>query len=88
MTPAADSIHPLLFRPIYRRYLWGGRRFATRLGRELPPGDDYAESWEVVDRDGDQSVVAVGPLAGRTLGELDTLLGRRVSRVHVVGGGV
>ena len=81
MTPAADSMHPLLFRPIYRRYLWGGRRFATRLGRELPPGDDYAESWEVVDRDGDQSVVAVGPLAGRTLGELvrgsgASLLGR------------
>ena len=75
------SLHPLLFQPVYRRYLWGGRRFATRLGRELPPGDDFAESWEVVDRAGDQSVVAAGPLAGRSLGELvrgsgPSLLGR------------
>lgn len=61
---------PLVLAPIYRRYLWGGRRFATALGRDLPPGDDYAESWELVDRGADQSVVAAGPLAGRTLGTL------------------
>jgi len=77
----AAAMHPLLFRPVYRRYLWGGRRFATRLARELPPGDDFAESWEVVDRPADQSVVAAGPLAGRPLGELvrgagEELLGR------------
>jgi mannose-6-phosphate isomerase len=64
-------MHPLLLDPVYRRYLWGGRRFATALGRDLPPGDDFAESWELVDRPGgDQSVVAAGPLAGRTLGDL------------------
>ena len=63
-------MHPLLFQPIYRRYLWGGRGFATHLGRDLPPGDDYAESWEVVDRAGDQSVVSAGPLAGQSLGAL------------------
>jgi mannose-6-phosphate isomerase len=61
---------PLVLRPLYRRYLWGGRRFATDLGRDLPPGDDYAESWELVDRGADQSVVAIGPLAGATLGGL------------------
>lgn len=61
---------PLLFTPIYRRYLWGGRRFAAAFGRPLPPGDDYAESWELVDRGGDQSLVRVGPLAGRSLGEI------------------
>jgi len=57
-------MHPLLLAPVYRRYLWGGRRFATALGRDLPPGDDFAESWEVVDRPGpdggDQSIVAAG----------------------------
>jgi mannose-6-phosphate isomerase len=40
------------------------------LGKSLPPGDDYAESWEIVDRHADQSVVAEGPLAGVTLGQL------------------
>jgi mannose-6-phosphate isomerase len=73
---------PLIFSPIYRRYIWGGRRFETMLGRTLPPGEDYAESWELVDRGTDQSVVAAGPLAGMTLGELvakqgSDLLGRR-----------
>ena len=61
---------PLIFAPLYRRYIWGGRRFAGALGRPLPPGDDYAESWELVDRGADQSVVAAGPLAGETLGRL------------------
>jgi mannose-6-phosphate isomerase len=76
---------PLVLRPLYRRYLWGGRRFATALGRELPPGDDYAESWELVDRGADQSLVAAGPLAGATLGTLvrergGELLGRHAPR--------
>ncbi|NBW86328.1 MAG: class I mannose-6-phosphate isomerase, partial [Planctomycetia bacterium] len=76
---------PLIFAPLYRRYIWGGRRFAGTLGRPLPPGDDYAESWELVDRDADQSVVAAGPLAGETLGGLvrergGELLGRHAPR--------
>ena len=57
---------PLIFTPLYRRYIWGGRRFAAAFGRGLPPGD-YAESWELVDRGADQSVVRAGPLAGRSL---------------------
>ncbi len=61
---------PLIFYPLYRHYLWGGRRFQNLLGRELKQSGPYAESWEIVDRGDDQSVVRYGPLAGRTLGEL------------------
>jgi len=61
---------PLLFSPLYRRYIWGGRRFAAAFRRELPPGGDFAESWELVDRGEDQSLVRAGPLAGTTLGRL------------------
>jgi mannose-6-phosphate isomerase len=76
---------PLTFTPVYRRYLWGGRRFVTALGRDLPTGDDFAESWEIVDHGADQSVVAAGPLAGTTLGSLvreraTDMLGRRPMR--------
>jgi mannose-6-phosphate isomerase len=63
-------LYPLRFLPLYRRYIWGGRRLETVLEKRLPPGEDYAESWEVVDRQSDQSRVAAGPLAGATLGEL------------------
>ena len=63
-------MHPLLFSPLYRTYLWGGRRFETSLGRTLPPGDTFAESWELVDHGDDQSIVRAGRLSGRSLGEL------------------
>ena len=48
----------------------GGRRLETALGKTLPPGSDWAESWEICDRGPDQSVVEFGPLAGATLSEL------------------
>ena len=62
--------HPLRFEPIFRRYLWGGRRLESVLDKAIGQGDDYAESWEVVDHGNDQSVVQYGPLRGRTLHEL------------------
>jgi len=61
---------PLILQPIYRRYIWGGRGFEKAFGRTLPAGDDFAESWQLVDRGADQSCVAAGPLAGTTLHEL------------------
>jgi mannose-6-phosphate isomerase len=66
----ADCNYLLRFEPIFRRYLWGGRRLATMLGKAIGPETDYAESWEIVDHGQDQSVVRAGPLKGRTLGEL------------------
>ena len=77
MTP----LYPLRFEPLYKRYLWGGRRLQDVLGKQLPAGDDFAESWEVADHASGQSVVAGGPLAGTTLQQLVTergaeLLGR------------
>jgi len=66
--PACD--HLLRFTPLFRRYLWGGRRLGTLLGKPIGPEPDYAESWEIVDRGADQSVVQAGPLARRTLSEL------------------
>lgn len=63
-------LYPLRFRPILRRYIWGGRRLETSLGKSLPPGNDWAESWEICDHGPDQSVVELGPLAGTTLANL------------------
>lgn len=63
-------LYPLRFQPIFRQYVWGGRRLQTALGKSLPAGNDYAESWEIVARGRDQSVVSVGPLHGHTLSEL------------------
>ena len=62
--------HPLTFRPTYQERVWGGSRLAGLFGRVLPEGRRIGESWEVCDRPEAPSVVAQGPLAGRTLGEL------------------
>jgi len=63
---------PLLkLAPIFKPRVWGGRRFASSLGRALPdPETPFGESWELADIEEAQSVVADGPFAGKTLGEL------------------
>ncbi len=75
------TLHPLRFTPVYKDYLWGGRKFGDVLGRQLESGRIYAESWEVADLREGQSVVEEGPLRGTSLHELvidrgQELLGR------------
>ena len=31
----------------FRQYIWGGRRLENSLGKCLPPGDGWAETWEI-----------------------------------------
>lgn len=62
MTP----LYPLRFQPVFRRYIWGGDRLRTVLGKAIGQ-DSCAESWEVCDHGDDQSIVANGPLLGTTL---------------------
>jgi mannose-6-phosphate isomerase len=77
-----SNLYPLRFEPIFRRYLWGGRKLGSVLGKVIGPESDYAESWEIVDRGADQSVVAAGQLAGKTLSELLQSHGREVLGRH------
>ena len=61
---------PLFFEPIFRSYLWGGRRLETSLKKPIPGSGIWAESWEIVDHGSDQSVVRNGDWEGWTLREL------------------
>ena len=61
---------PLVFEPLYRSYLWGGRGLASKLGKNLPAEGIWAESWEIVDHPQGQSVVKNGHWQGWTLGRL------------------
>ncbi len=60
----------LHFLPLYQTRVWGGRRLETSLGRSLPDAQPYGESWDLVDREHEQSVVACGPHAGSSLHDL------------------
>ncbi len=58
--------YPLIFKPIYQDYVWGGTRIREHFARPIPL-ERCAESWEIADRPEGQSVVDNGPLAGTPL---------------------
>src|SRR5690606_31903745 len=76
--------YPLRLEPMLLEKVWGGRRLA-RWGKPLPPQVMIGESWEVADLDATDpsgagggarsSIVAEGPLAGRSLREVMRLWG-------------
>lgn len=59
---------PLIFQPVYQPLVWGGRRL-ERWGRTMPAGP-IGEAWELADHERGMSIVAQGPLAGRSLRDL------------------
>jgi mannose-6-phosphate isomerase len=76
------KLYPLTFEPIFKERIWGGRNLETLYGKSLPPDRRIGESWEICDRPEDQSIVAKGPLRGKTLHWLmeqcpEALLGSR-----------
>lgn len=58
---------PIRFRPLYMTRVWGGRALATTYARALPDKQPYGESWELSDRENEQSVVEGGHWDGQTL---------------------
>ena len=63
-------LYPLFFHPIFKERIWGGRKLEQLYKKSLPPGKPIGESWEIVDRADESSVVTNGPLAGQTLRSL------------------
>jgi len=87
---SSPPLSPFAFRPVLKRYLWGGRRLGTVLGKPIGSEADYAESWEIADHQHGQAIVADGPLAGTTLHELfvsrgQELLGRHWANLQPTG---
>ena len=61
---------PLAFEPIYQARVWGGRGLAAAFDRDIRTDAKIGESWEIVDRPKEQSIVARGPHRGATLRSL------------------
>lgn len=72
------ELYPLLFKPIYKPYIWGGRNL-EKIGKVIPDGQIVAESWEISDHGEDVSEVINGPLKGKSLHELVQMYGEDVS---------
>lgn len=65
---------PLIFKPVYKDYLWGGSRILAAYGRTGAPAV-CAESWEIAAHPDGESIVAAGPFTGRGLAGLVTEFG-------------
>lgn len=60
-------LYPLTFQPIFKERIWGGRNLERLYKKNLPAKIPIGESWEISDRSGDESVIANGPLAGKSI---------------------
>ncbi len=65
-----SPLPPLRLEPIFKSMLWGGTRLPDFVRRPAPHADPIGEAWMLSDVDGDHSVIAGGPHAGRTLREV------------------
>ncbi len=90
MPPNDTPLYPLIFTPIYKSKVWGGRTLASALGRTLPGDEKHpiGESWELADLphtspsggggSPERSIIASGPLAGQTLHHAIERFGERL----------
>lgn len=69
-----NELYPLLFEPVLKDYIWGGRNL-EKLGRQLPPDGVIAESWEIAGHEDGTTRVANGRYSGKLLTELHQELG-------------
>jgi len=60
----------LTFTPLYQPRVWGGQKLNEVFGRKLPTDTPIGESWELVDRPNEQSVVNRGQYEGWSLHQL------------------
>ena len=60
-------LYPLVFHPLFKDRVWGGRELERLYAKKIPAGKPIGEAWEISDRPGDASVIANGPLAGKDL---------------------
>ncbi|NJY62385.1 mannose-6-phosphate isomerase [Salinimicrobium sp. CDJ15-81-2] len=61
--------YPISFEPILKDKIWGGNKLKNILNKNSNR-EDIGESWEISGVRGDISVVANGPLKGKTLNDL------------------
>ncbi len=62
------ELYPILFEPIYKNIMWGGNLMSKTLNRNLPKSEiPVGESWEIVDRKDDNSIIKNGDLKGETI---------------------
>ena len=61
--------YPIMFEPIYKQMIWGGKRFSELFGRRLP-APSVGESWDISCRPNEMGTVKNGRFHGTTFEQL------------------
>lgn len=82
MNKNKTALYPLRFQEVYKEIIWGGNRIYRYKGTPAP-AEGIGETWEISPMEGDASIVAEGPLKGKSLIEVteeygSLLLGQQV----------
>lgn len=80
----ATELYPLIFAPVFKERVWGGRRLA-RWFADLPAGP-IGEAWVLSDHPQGRTPVQNGPLAGETLHTLKARFGAALVGTRGVSG--
>ena len=64
------TLYPLKFKTIFKDKIWGGNKIKTILGKDFSPLPNCGETWEISGVKGNESIVADGSLAGKSLPDL------------------
>ena len=68
------KLYPLIFTPVFKDYIWGGRNL-EKLGRNIPLEGVTAESWDIAAHKDGTTLVENGAFAGYSLTKLQDELG-------------
>ena len=80
-----SQLYPLIFAPLFKDRVWGGRKLA-RWFEALPEGP-VGEAWVLSDHPNGRTPVQNGPLAGQTLTELQHRFGAELFGTRLQGTG-
>ena len=75
-----SMLYPLHFHPIYKRYLWGGRKFETSLGRTLGPGEITPRAGKFATTARIKASWPTGHWQGMTLADISRQIRPRIAR--------
>ncbi|MBO6097775.1 MAG: class I mannose-6-phosphate isomerase, partial [Bacteroidales bacterium] len=76
------GMYPMKFEPLLTPFVWGGQKIAPYKGI-ISQDTNIGESWELSGVEGLVSVVANGPLAGKTITELVKMYKGQLVGEHV-----
>lgn len=80
---STPELYPLLFNPIFNYRIWGGKKLKTVLHKSISESS-IGESWEISNVPNAATLVAQGPLKGKSLEELIALYGAQFLGEKVV----